>query len=190
VHRTRPRRVSISGSHVTGEEYHAQAVDLSRRRRLVAAAGRLRHGHHCYDHGHRGPAERQRPGRPSPSPDLGSDAGCVAAENDARSLTSTITADDNAISRDQGNTSAEQADIRKFITDLRALQSELDAAQAEARYRLVKAAIGVMSSDLGIVVSDLQAVQRGDTSKVSQLDAAAGRLQGDGSAIDSVCSKL
>ena len=34
-----------------------------------------------------------------------------------------------------------------------------------------------MSTDLDIVVSDLQAVQHGDTSKVSQLDAAAGRLQ-------------
>jgi len=47
-----------------------------------------------------------------------------------------------------------------------------------------------MSADLGIVVSDLQAVQRGDTSKVNQLDAAASRLRGDGSAIDSICSSL
>jgi len=118
------------------------------------------------------------------------DPGCLAAENDARALTGKITADDNAISRDQGNASAEKADINRFITDMQTLQSELNAAKAEAHHQSVQAKIGAMSTDLGIVVSDLQAIQRGDTSKVSQLDAAAGRLQGDGSAIDSICSSL
>ncbi len=118
------------------------------------------------------------------------DPGCLAAENDARTLTSKITADDNAISRDEGNASAEKADINRFIADMQTLQSELNAAQAEAHHQSVQAKIGAMSTDLGIVVSDLKAVQRGDTSKVSQLDAAAGRLQGDGSAIDSICSSL
>jgi hypothetical protein len=118
------------------------------------------------------------------------DPGCLAAENDARALTSKITADDNAINRDEGNSSAERTDIRRFITDMQTLQSELNAAQAEAHHQSVQTKIGAMSADLGIVVSDLQAVQRGDTSKVSQLDAAAGRLQSDGSAIDSICSSL
>ena len=118
------------------------------------------------------------------------DPGCIAAENDARALTSKITADDNAISRDQGNASAERTDIHRFITDMQTLQSQLNAAQAEAHHQSVQAKIGAMSTDLGIVVSDLQAIQRGDASKVSQLDAAAGRLQGDGSAIDSICSSL
>jgi succinyl-CoA synthetase beta subunit len=118
------------------------------------------------------------------------DPGCLAAENDARTLTSKITADDNAISRDSGNATAERADINRFITDMQTLQTELSAAQAEAHHQSVQAKIGAMSTDLGIVVSDLQAIQRGDTGKVSQLDAAAGRLQGDGSAIDSICSSL
>lgn len=116
------------------------------------------------------------------------DPGCLSAESDARALTGTITADDNAINRDQGNASAEKTDINRFITDMQTLQSQLNAARAEAHHQSVQAKIGAMSADLGIVVSDLQAVQRGDTSKVSQLDAAAGRLQGDGSAIDSICS--
>ncbi|MGH3257634.1 MAG: hypothetical protein ACRDOU_19965 [Streptosporangiaceae bacterium] len=118
------------------------------------------------------------------------DPGCLAAENDARVLTSKITADDNAINRDEGNTSAERTDIQRFISDTQTLQSELNAARAEAHHQSVQAKIGAMSTDLGIVVSSLQAVQRGDTSKVSQLDAAAGRLQGDGTAIDSICSSL
>jgi hypothetical protein len=118
------------------------------------------------------------------------DPGCLAAENDARAISGKITADDNAISRDQGNTSAERADIQRFITDMQTLQSELNTAQAESHHQSVQVKIGMMSRDLGIVVSDLQAVQRGDTSRVSQLDAAAGRLQGDGSAIDSLCSSF
>jgi len=118
------------------------------------------------------------------------DPGCLAAESAARSLTAKITADDNAISRDQGNASAEKADINRFITDMQTLQSELNAAKAESHHQSVQAKIGAMSADLGIVVADLQAIQRGDASKVSQLDAAAGRLQGDGSAIDSICSSL
>jgi hypothetical protein len=119
-----------------------------------------------------------------------SDPGCIAAENDAQALTGKIKADDNAMNRDEGNTSAERADIQRFTTDMQTLQSELNAAQAKAHHQSVRAKIGVLSSDLGIVVSDLKAVQRGDTGKVSQLEAAAGRLQGDGSAIDSLCSSL
>jgi hypothetical protein len=116
------------------------------------------------------------------------DPGCLAAENDARTISGKITADDNAISRDAGNATAERAAIQRFITDMQTLESELNAAQAEAHHQSVRAEIGLMSSDLGIVVVDLQAVQRGDTSKISQRDAAAGRLQGDGAAIDSLCS--
>lgn len=54
----------------------------------------------------------------------------------------------------------------------------------------VKADIGAMRSDLAIVTSSLQAAENGDTSKGSQLNAAASRLQSDGSAIDSLCSSL
>jgi hypothetical protein len=118
------------------------------------------------------------------------DPGCISAERAAHSLTGQITADDKAISRDSGNASAQRADIQRFINDMQTLQSELNAAQAESQHASVRAKIGVMSADLGIVVSDLKAVEGGDTSKVAQLDAAAGRLQADGSAIDSICSTL
>jgi hypothetical protein len=47
-----------------------------------------------------------------------------------------------------------------------------------------------MNSDLAAVTSGLQAVLRGNSSQISQLDTAAGKLQGDGTAVDSLCSSL
>jgi hypothetical protein len=118
------------------------------------------------------------------------DPACISAESDFSSMLSTFNADDNAMSRDASNTTAERADIRHFITNTQTLHSELSTAQAEAQHQSVAAKIGTMNSDLAAVTSGLQAVLRGNSSQISQLDTAAGKLQGDGTAVDSLCSSL
>jgi hypothetical protein len=80
--------------------------------------------------------------------------------------------------------------IIALVSDAQTLRSQLNAAEAEAVHQSVQAKIGAMSSDLGAMVSGLQAIERGDVSQISQMEAAASKLQGDGSAIDSICSTL
>ena len=118
------------------------------------------------------------------------DPGCISAENDFRATMSKFTADDDAISRDQASTSAERADIQHFITDAQMLQSQLNTADAQAQHQSVKARIGAIGSDLGTMTSGLQALLRGDTSQTGPVESTAGKLQTDGSAVDSLCSSL
>jgi hypothetical protein len=94
------------------------------------------------------------------------------------------------MSGDAGSATAERADIRHFARDTKTLHSELATAQAKATHQSVASKIGTMNRDLATVTSGLQAVLRGNTSQLSQLNTAAGKLQGDGAAIDSTCFSL
>jgi PHD/YefM family antitoxin component YafN of YafNO toxin-antitoxin module len=118
------------------------------------------------------------------------DPGCISAENDARQMGTTINADGTAITRDENNPSAVLTDLRKFQTDMQTLQGHLSSAQAQAQHQSVRAQIAALTSDIKTLNSSLQAVENGDTSQVSQLSTAATKLQTDGDALDSTCSKL
>jgi len=118
------------------------------------------------------------------------DPGCIRAEGAARQMNSTISADGAAISRDAGNPSALRTDLQKFQTDMQSLQSQLSSAQGQARHQVVTTRIGTLNSDISTLSADLQALENGDVSQASQMDALATKLQHDGDALDSTCSTL
>ena len=118
------------------------------------------------------------------------DPGCISAENDARQMGTTISADGTAITRDENNPSAVFTDLRKFQTDMQTLQGHLSSAEAQAQHQSVKTQIAALTSDINTLNTSLQALENGDTSQVSQLSTVANKLQTDGDALDSTCSKL
>jgi hypothetical protein len=118
------------------------------------------------------------------------DPGCVSAESAARQMTSTLNADETAMSRDQSNSSAERTDLQKFVTDMSTLTTKWSAAEAQAQHQSVKAQIAAVISDMGTFNSSLQAVAQGQANQVSPMEAAATKVQNDGNTLDSTCSSL
>jgi hypothetical protein len=118
------------------------------------------------------------------------DPGCIRAEDAAGQMNTTLDADGAAISRDAGNPSALRTDLRKTQTDLQSLQQQLSGAQGQAMHQVVTSRIGTLTSDVSTLSADLQAIENGDTSQASQMNALATKLRRDGDALDSTCSTL
>jgi hypothetical protein len=118
------------------------------------------------------------------------DPGCISAESDSARMNSTLTADGNAINRDQNNPTAVRGDLQKFQTDMQALRGQLSSAQAEARHQSVKTRIAALTGDISALSTSLQAIMNGDVSQASQVTSIANKLQSDGNALVSTCSTL
>lgn len=85
-----------------------------------------------------------------------------------------------------GDGDAESA-LGTVIAELQPLKLELGADAARATQTDVRARILAVEGDLGRMIVDLKAVQGGDDSALSALDGAAGQLQTDSAAMNSVC---
>jgi peptidoglycan hydrolase CwlO-like protein len=118
------------------------------------------------------------------------DPGCISAEHDATQMSGTLTADGAAITRDANNPAAVRTDLQNFQTDMQSLQGQLSSAQGEAQHQSVKARIAALTSDISTLSASLQAIEGGNISQASQLNAIASKLQSDGDALDSACSTL
>jgi hypothetical protein len=120
------------------------------------------------------------------------DPGCISAENDARQMSTTITADGAAISRDEksNNASAVLTDLHKFVTDMQSLQTRLSSAQAQAQHQSVKTQIAALSTDIQTLDSSLQGLESGNTSDASVLATTATKLESDANTLDSTCTSL
>ena len=70
------------------------------------------------------------------------------------------------------------------------VQGQLSGAEAPAQHQSVRAQIAALSSDIGTLISSLQAIENGDVSQASQMEAVVTKLQNDGNALDSTCSTL
>jgi len=115
------------------------------------------------------------------------DPGCRAAENGARAMTSTMKADDQALSKDGNNPAAEKTDLKKFGDHLQTFLTQLNAAKAEAKHQSVKDKIGQATGDLSGMLTAMQAVEKGDTGQANKVDFYANKLDSDGTAIDQIC---
>jgi hypothetical protein len=120
----------------------------------------------------------------------GADPGCISAENAARQMSSTITADDTAMSRDRNNSTAERTDIQHFLNDMQSLQRQWATAETQASHQSVKTQIAAVISDMSTLTSSLQAIEQGDFSKVNQMNSAGSKLQSDGNTLDSTCTSF
>ena len=118
------------------------------------------------------------------------DPGCTSAESSFNSIKDKVQADTNKLSGDSGDQTALQADLSAFTSDVQTMKTDLDNALAQAQHQSVKDKIQAMDTDVTTVLSGLKAIQNGDTSQLNAFEAAAGRLESDGNAIDNICSSL
>jgi hypothetical protein len=118
------------------------------------------------------------------------DPGCTSAEASFRSMLGQLQTDESKLTADAANPTALQADLTTFTTDMQTVKSALDSSLAKSEHQSVKDKIQAMDTDLGTVLTGLTALQKGDTSQLATFEAAAGRLQADGNAVDAVCSSL
>ncbi len=135
------------------------------------------------------------PSPSSTSTDAGtglSDPGCTSAESSFQSVLSKIQTDETKLSTDEAasDPNALQTDLAAFTTDVQGIKTALDSALAQAQHQSVKDAIQAMDTDTNTVLTGLQAIEKGDTSQLSDFTDAAGRLGSDGDALDSLCSSL
>lgn len=120
------------------------------------------------------------------------DPGCTSAESSFRSMLGTIQTDESKLTNDANasNQTALQGDLAKFTTDVQGIKTALDSALTQAQHQSVKDKIQTMDTDVNTVLTGLQAIQKGDTSQLTQFTDAAGRLGSDGDALDNLCSSL
>ena len=118
------------------------------------------------------------------------DPGCTSAESSFQSILSKVQTDESKLSADGSDATAMRADLTAFTGDIQTMKSALDSSLTQAQHQSVKDKIQAMDTDLNTVLTGLQALQSGDTSQLSAFEAAAGRLGGDGTALDNVCSAL
>lgn len=118
------------------------------------------------------------------------DPGCTSAESAFQSMLGSIQTDESKLSSDSSDQTAMQADLAKFTTDVQGIKSALDSSLAKAQHQSVKDKIQAMDTDINTVLTGLKAIQNGDTSSLSDFEAAAGRLGSDGTDLDNVCSSL
>lgn len=118
------------------------------------------------------------------------DPGCTSAESAFQSMLGSIQTDESKLSSDTSDQSAMQSDLAKFTSDVQGIKSALDSSLAKAQHQSVKDKIQAMDTDINTVLTGLQAIQSGDTSNLSDFEAAAGRLGSDGDALDNICSSL
>jgi hypothetical protein len=120
------------------------------------------------------------------------DPGCTSAEASFRSMLSKIQADESKLSADESSSdqTAMQQDLGAFTNDVQGIKTALDSALGQAQHQSVKDKIQAMDTDINTVLTGLQAIEKGDTSQITQFSDAAGRLGSDGDALDNLCSSL
>lgn len=116
------------------------------------------------------------------------DPGCNSIRSSFNDLKSKLETDTTKLSSDAGNQSALQSDLTAFTADIQTMKTDLDNALGQAQQQTVKDKLQAMDGDVSTVLNGLKAIQNGDTSQLSTFEAAAGRLEADGSGVDSVCS--
>ena len=118
------------------------------------------------------------------------DPGCTSAEASFNSMLNKLQTDEQKLNSDTSNATAMQGDLSTFTADIQSIKGALDSALAKAEHQSVKDKIQAMDQDVNTVLTGMQAIQKGDTSNLSQFEAAAGRLGSDGDSLDSLCSSL
>lgn len=120
------------------------------------------------------------------------DAGCVAVESKA------TTDLENKLEKDSQNldnlpTSASLSALLsatdKYLHDLQAFSTALQQDAALSKRLTVKTAVGTVSKDLGVVISAMQDLESGNytSSTFSHLESTANRIDGDSTAVDTMC---
>jgi hypothetical protein len=120
------------------------------------------------------------------------DAGCVAAESQATAgYENKLITDGESLAKAANGTSlsAFTDAANRYIDDVQALQTNLQQDAALSTRASVKSTIGAVTSDLGTMVSTLQDELDGSdsTSAENNYSAAAGRMDGDATAVDTMC---
>lgn len=120
------------------------------------------------------------------------DAGCVAVESPATSdVEDKLSAATDALAEaedgnDFGDFSAAADD---YVNALQSLSTDLQQDAALSKRAAVKTAIGTVTSDLRVVIATMQDDLAGDfsTSAEDRFNAVANRLDGDATAVDTLC---
>jgi hypothetical protein len=120
------------------------------------------------------------------------DAGCLATESQATaSLETKLTTDANNLgTAEQGTSlSAFTAASNKYINDLQTFSTDLQQDAALTSRASLKTAIGALTSDFSVAISAMQDALSGNfsTKTENSLDAAATRMDGDATAVDTMC---
>ena len=101
---------------------------------------------------------------------------------------SSLSGDESGLAAvDSASGSGGQAALATMVAELRTLKAELDRDVVRATHADVRARIQAVDDDLGQMIADAKAVEGGNDAAVSGLETAAGRLQVDGEAVDSLC---
>lgn len=120
------------------------------------------------------------------------DAGCVAAESLATGhLETKLLADGKNLDTASNGTSfsAFTIAVNDYVNDLQALSTDLQQDAALSSRASVKTAINTVNSDLRVVISTMQDALAGNfsVSAENKFNAAANRMDGDGTAVDTLC---
>jgi len=120
------------------------------------------------------------------------DPGCVAIESQAtEKLGNALVADGNSLDKAASGTSfaAFGAAANHYINDLQALSTDLQQDAALSKRASLNTAVGAVTGDLKVLISSMQALLGGDisTSTENKFDAAANRMNGDATAVDTMC---
>lgn len=120
------------------------------------------------------------------------DAGCVATESDATAtaITNLSTATNALLTAEKGdNLGAFLSAAEKYINSLQTFSTDLQQDAALSHRTSVTSAITAVVNDLHVVISAMQGALAGDFSTSTQhsLDAAATRVDGDTTAVDTLC---
>jgi hypothetical protein len=117
------------------------------------------------------------------------DPACISSESAASSMESKLNADETALTtaENSSDSTAVKTALDTMISDMQTIKGQLDSDVAEATHADVKAKLQAFDTDLGKLVTDLKAVENGDTSAATDLEAVANRLGPEGDAVDSLC---
>lgn len=120
------------------------------------------------------------------------DAGCVAVESQttANVEDKLLSATDALAKAEDGNSfSAFATAADDYVNDLQSLSTDLQQDAALSKRAGLKTAIGAITSDLRVVISTMQDNLAGNfsTSGEEKFNAAANRMDGDATAVDTMC---
>jgi hypothetical protein len=120
------------------------------------------------------------------------DAGCVAVESQATDkLENKLLTDGSALDKAAGGNSlsAYAAAVNHYTNDLQTLSTDLQQDAALSKRSSVTSAVGALTGDLKVVISSMQDMLGGDFSNslMSNFESAANRMEGDATAVDTLC---
>ncbi|HET9169502.1 MAG TPA: hypothetical protein VFN97_08695 [Actinospica sp.] len=120
------------------------------------------------------------------------DPGCVAAESKTTASLEDkfLTDSDRLLNAEKGTSySAFMVAANAYVNDLQSLSTNLQQDAALSKRQVFKSAMGTVTGDLGVVISAMQTILAGNvaSSTLDSLDAAANRMDGDSTAVDTLC---